>query len=78
MPDPAPIAIATIRKNTREEIRVSLATYHGTEFVDVRTYVDGPGEDRRPTPKGVAVRPEALSALVEALTQAQRHLEGRG
>lgn len=78
MTDPAPIPIATIRKNTREEIRVSIATYHGTRFVDVRTYVDGEGAERRPTPKGVAVRPDGLPALLDALRAAQGHFEGQG
>ena len=70
MADPAPIPIATIRKNTREEFRVAIATYHGSRFVDVRTYVDGKGDDRVPTPKGIAIRLDALPALMEALEAA--------
>lgn len=68
--DPDPIAIATIRKNTREEIRVAVATYHGSRFVDVRIYIDGNGDDRVPTRKGVAVRADAVQPLIEALQRA--------
>lgn len=70
MADPAPVPIATIRKNSREEFRVALATYHGTEFVDVRTYVDGKDDQRVPTPKGIVIRPDAVPALIEALQAA--------
>ncbi|SEM54344.1 Transcriptional Coactivator p15 (PC4) [Sphingomonas gellani] len=72
MADPDAIPVATIRKNSREEVRVSVATYHGTRFVDVRTYVDGKGADRVPTPKGIVLRPDAIPALVEALGAAVR------
>lgn len=70
MADPEPIAIATIRKNTREDIRVSLATYHGTQFIDVRTYCDREDETRGPTKKGVALRKEGVPELIEALQRA--------
>lgn len=70
MAEPAPVEIASIRKNTREEIRVSLTSYHGTEFVDVRVYADTGLPNRVPTPKGVAVKPDNVPALIEALQRA--------
>lgn len=73
--DPAPVPIATIRKNSREEVRVAIATYHGTRFADVRVYAENKAGERVPTPKGVALRLDSLEALIEALEAVRRELQ---
>ena len=61
--------VATIRKNAREEIRVSLDKLHGLTLANVRVWYDADGE-MRPGKQGIALRPELLSQLIVALTKA--------
>ena len=75
MTDSDSIPIATIHKNSREDLRVSVAEFRGHRFVDVRTYADSKGDHRVPTPKGIAIRPEAIPALVQALNAAASTLQ---
>ena len=65
--------IATIEKNSREEVRVSLDQFKGHDLVDIRTFADfdDVGE-RRATKKGVSLKRERLPDLIEALQQAMR------
>ena len=64
--------IATIRKNAAEEIRVSLTTFKEHELVDLRVYADMDGKsERQPTRKGISCHVSKISALIEALENAQ-------
>jgi len=62
--------IGTIRKNAQEEIAVSLRTYKGYRFVDVRVMARRPSGNPLPTSKGVAIKPEALPKIIELLQKA--------
>ena len=68
--------IATIPKNKLDEIRVGTETFRGRPFVDVRVYTafTGSGEPL-PTKKGVAIRPDQLPDLIEALQKALRQVQ---
>lgn len=68
--------IATIRKNAREEIRVSIQTYRDYTYADVRLRARREDGTSVPTPKGITARGDAISALIEALGKA-RELLGR-
>jgi putative DNA primase/helicase len=75
----SPIAIAVVRKNGLEEIRVSLTSYHNVPLVDVRTFADfGSGDERKPTKKGVSVKITALPELRAALAQAEHEAKRLG
>ena len=66
--------IATIEKNTREDVRVGLDVWRGKNLVDVRTFSDRSGDrvgDRYATKKGVTLRIEKLPSLIAALQQAR-------
>ena len=77
MSEPLNVPIATIKKNGREEIRVALAEFKGTKFVDVRVYAEfaGATHARSPTKEGVAIAfdrlPEVINALIAADTAAR-------
>lgn len=62
--------IGTIRKNAQEDIAVSLRTYKGYRFVDLRVMARRPGGEPVPTAKGVAIKPDALPEIIELLRQA--------
>ena len=62
--------IATIRKNTREELRVSVDTFQGYELLSLRIWFEAEDGSMRPSKKGLALRMELLPELREALEAA--------
>lgn len=64
--DPTTTTI-TLPKNSREEIRVSLEHYMGRDLVNLRVWFRSDDGVMRPTKKGVALRAEFLSQVLEAL-----------
>ena len=76
-PDP----VATIQKNKREVVHVSLSEFKGTDLIDMRVHVPKPnGAEGEviPTGKGLALAIGKLPALREALALAQVEAERRG
>ncbi len=80
MRDASSIDVATVPKNSREEIRVRLVTYHGVPCIDVRVFSEfgDEADGRKPTKKGLAINVSKLDALLDALNLAQREAERRG
>ena len=66
-----PRVVASIPKNSRDEIKVSLNTFAGQRLVDVRIYSEIDGVVR-PTKKGISLARERLPDLIRALQQAER------
>lgn len=64
-----------IRKNRRDIIRVQESTYHGQEFVDVRTYFQKEGE-RRPSKSGIMMKPEQARQVARAILDVLATLDG--
>jgi Transcriptional Coactivator p15 (PC4) len=54
-------------RNRPETIRVSLLSYRGHVYVDIRVYLAG-----KPTRKGIAIHRDLLPQVLAALQQAQR------
>lgn len=63
-------ALATIQKNSREELRVSLDDFKGQRLVSLRVWFRAEDGTMRPGRKGLAVRLELLPAVLEALGKA--------
>ena len=60
--------IGEIQKNSTEKIRVSIESYKGHEFIDVRVYYEDDTGEWRPTKKGIAIptdKAEELLALIK-------------
>lgn len=64
--------IATVRKNSREEIRISIDEYMGHRLCNLRVWYLS-GDEMRPGKHGLALRldvlPEILSALQKAIAR---------
>ena len=61
--------IGTIKKNSREEIRLTLEDYKGHRVFNARVWY-GHDDDMRPGKQGLAYRAELLPAFAEALEAA--------
>ncbi|HED03763.1 MAG TPA: hypothetical protein ENI60_03230 [Candidatus Fraserbacteria bacterium] len=61
--------LAEIVKSEGEKIVVKRTTFKGNKYVDIRVYYDA-GEEWKPTRKGIALRPELVGQVIEALRKA--------
>ena len=68
--------IASIPKNTAEEIDVALTMFRNRQLVDMRVYfTDQRSGKRVPTKKGITFSPKILPPLIEALQRAALNLD---
>jgi len=65
--------IDTVKKNSREEIRIGLGEYKGHPLVSIRVWMTA--EDL-PTKKGLAFNPALLPEVIAALEAAQKEAGG--
>ena len=57
-------------KNDREVVKLRKSTFKGKEYIDLRLYVKGEGDNEDiPTKKGVNVPIEKIDELKKALTK---------
>ncbi len=74
MPDDRKV-IHEFKRNAEETIRISLSTFKGRTYVDIRLFYIDANEELAPTKKGVTITPElwdefrAGVAAAEALLQ---------
>ena len=61
--------LVCVPKNSREEIRISLETFKGFTFIDMRVYLKEDGKDPIATRKGLAVAPSLWPQFRRALAQ---------
>jgi hypothetical protein len=54
-------------KNPTEEIRASLSSYKGKQYLDLRVYYLGDDDEYHPSKKGITVAPDLLGELEEAV-----------
>lgn len=63
--------VAQIRKNAREEIRISCEDYMGHDLVNLRVFYEDADGDYRPGKKGLAFRRDLLPDIIAALQSAE-------
>ena len=54
-------------KSSTEQVQVSLSTFKGKTYVDLRIYYKASDGEYRPTKKGVTLSPDLLPELGEAI-----------
>ena len=70
--------IATIRRNSREEVRVALQEYNGRPVFAIRAWFQSKEGDMRPSRDGLTLRVELLPEVARALAEAERQARGEG
>lgn len=79
MSESAATVVATIGKNNREEIRVSLDQFNGHDLISLRVFTDNSKvEHRLPTKAGIAMKVTKLPALIDGLQKALAEARRRG
>lgn len=68
--------IATIPKNSTEEIRITLGSYKGHELFNARVWFEGEDGTMRPGKAGIAFKLDKLPAFAEAVAAALKEAGG--
>jgi hypothetical protein len=63
--------VATIGKNSLEDVVISFNEYRGSHLLDVRTFSAFAGKEKRATKKGISLKVERLPELIAALQTAE-------
>jgi hypothetical protein len=61
-----------LRKNAREEVRVSVDEFKGMQLLNIRVWFAGEDGEMRPGKQGVAVRVELAPDLAQAIREVSR------
>jgi hypothetical protein len=70
--------VATIRKNSREETRVSLGEFQGHTVAHVRVWFKAADGAMRPSKSGLAFRVDLLPEIARAIGDARDQAESLG
>ena len=70
--------IAAIRRNAREEIRVTLGQWTGAHVFGIRAWFKSNDGTMRPSKDGLTLRAELLPELARALADTERQARGDG
>jgi hypothetical protein len=69
------ILVHSFMKNALEEVRVSVSTYKGKKYVDLRVYYQDDNGEYKPSKKGIAISPELLPELENAIGKLKEIIE---
>lgn len=73
-----PVVIATIKKNARETIRVTLEEYQGHMLFNAKVFYDAGDGEMRPGKAGLAFKVDKLVDFTEAVSLALENARARG
>lgn len=70
--------VATIRKNSRGELRVTLSEFNGLRLVNQHVWFEAEDGTMRPGKAGVAIRVDHLDEMIESFQAARIAAECEG
>lgn len=76
MPDEQKV-LASFPRNAEETLQVSLATFKGRTYVDIRLYYTDADGQLKPTKKGVTVPPDLWDQFRQGVRLAEEELQRR-
>jgi hypothetical protein len=76
MPDDRKV-LHEFKRNAEETLRVSLSTFKGRTYVDIRLFYTDDKDELAPTKKGITVTPELWDEFRVAVAAAEQELQDR-
>ncbi len=76
MPDDRKV-LHEFKRNAEETLRVSLSTFKGRTYVDIRLFYEDDGGELQPTKKGVTVTPELWDSFRAGIAAAEEELQSK-
>jgi len=70
--------IATFEKNKKEEVRVSVETFHGRKLINIRVYYKDDDGIMKPGKQGIALSVDRYKDLAGAILELGQHLKSNG
>jgi hypothetical protein len=70
--------IAQFEKNKKEEVRLSVGTFHGRKILNMRVFYKDDDGTWKPGKQGIAVSIERYKDLAGAILQVGEHLKKNG
>ena len=72
------VVIATFEKNKKEEVRVSVETFHGRKLINIRVFYKDADGMMKPGKQGLAIAVERYKDLAGAVIDLGTHLKSEG
>lgn len=72
------VAIATFEKNKKEEVRVSVETFHGRKLINIRVFYKDDEGTMKPGKQGLALGVDRYKDLAGAILELGKHLQANG
>jgi hypothetical protein len=72
------IVVAQFEKNKKEEVRISVGTFHGRRIINLRVYYKDDDGTWKPGKQGLALSVERYKDLAGAVLQVGEHLKANG
>ena len=72
------VIVAQFEKNKKEEVRVSVGSFHGRQIINMRVYFKDDDGSWKPGKQGIALSVERYKDLAGAIVQVGEHLKGKG
>lgn len=72
------VVIATFEKNKKEEVRVSLDTFHGKKLINLRVWFKDDDGTMKPGKQGIALGMDRYKDLAGAVLELGQHLKTNG
>lgn len=69
------IVVAQFEKNKKEEVRISVGTFHGRRIINLRVYYKDDDGSWKPGKQGLALSVERYKDLAGAVLQVGEHLK---
>lgn len=76
MPDDRKI-LHEFKRNAEETMRVSLSTFKGRTYVDLRLFYTDDNGELQPTKKGVTITPDLWDSFREGVAKAEEELQAK-
>lgn len=72
------LIIAKFEKNKKEEVRVSVGSFHGRQIINMRVYYKDDDGSWKPGKQGLALSVERYKDLAGAIVQVGEYLQTKG
>ena len=72
------VVVAQFEKNKKEEVRISVGTFHGRRIINIRVFYKDDDGTWKPGKQGLAVSVERYKDLAGAVLQVGEHLKAQG
>lgn len=72
------VAISSFEKNKKEEVRVSVDTFHGRKLINIRVFYKDDDGTMKPGKQGIAVAVDRYKDLAGAILELGQYLKTNG